>query len=214
MKRTFEKDLKQLKNKLTEMMTLCQEGVSLSINDFITGTQEHLDIIKDIELKINRLEQDIESDCIRFFIQQTPVAKDLRNVSSLLKMITDIERISDMACDISIITKTTNVRYAPNTENFIEMTKKVLEMLDLAIKSVSTRDLELANEVISLDSNVDELYYIIKNDIIKIIKSANGNESEVIDVLIVAKYLERIADHSTNIAEWIIYYLIGIHKGE
>lgn len=214
MKRTFEKDLKQLKNKLTEMMTLCQEGVSLSINDFITGTQEHLDIIKDIELKINRLEQDIESDCIRFFIQQTPVAKDLRNVSSLLKMITDIERISDMACDISIITKTTNVRYAPNTENFIEMTKKVLEMLDLAIKSVSTRDLELANEVISLDSNVDELYYIIKNDIIKSIKSANGNESEVIDVLIVAKYLERIADHSTNIAEWIIYYLIGIHKGE
>ncbi len=212
MRRRFEEDLLKLKYKLAEMAEMCHEALDFAIDDFLNATTNNHSQILEIEEKINRLEQEIENDCIRFIIQQQPVAKDLRNVSSLLKMITDIERIGDQACDISNLTKITNLNYAPDKEAMTEMANIVKEMLDKAIRSVRERSLNLAKEVIDLDEKVDTLYLDIKRDIIEYIKNEHHDEEEVIDILIVAKYFERIADHSTNIAEWITFYLTGHHE--
>lgn len=208
----LEQDLLKLKHKLREMAALTQEAINFAIDDFVLGTDTHYKEIKEIEGSVNRLEQELESDCIRFIIQQQPVAKDLRNVSSLLKMITDIERISDQACDISHLTKTTNANYAPKPGNIIKMAHLSKKMLEQAITAVISRDLELAKNIIELDEQVDNLYITVKNDIINHIKNNHCDEDKVIDILIVAKYLERIADHSTNISEWIIFYLTGHHE--
>ncbi len=212
MRRRFEEDLKQLKLKVVEMTGMCHEAINLAIDDFLAGTSEHNEKVFEIESKINRLEQEIENDCIRFIIQQQPVAKDLRNVSSLLKMITDIERIGDQACDISNLSRVTNASYAPDRQAITEMANITRTMLEKAIKSVRERDLNVANEVINLDEKVDALYVDIKRDIIDYIKNEHHDEEKVIDILIVAKYFERIADHSTNIAEWITFYLTGHHE--
>lgn len=112
MRRQFEEDLKKIRDNLTAMATLCQESIFLAIEGFLNGDISKRDVIKDYELKINEMEQNIENNCIRFIAQQHPVASDLRQVSSLLKMITDLERIGDQAYDISSLTKETNASYA------------------------------------------------------------------------------------------------------
>lgn len=211
MRRQFENDLKKLKTKITEMAHLCQEALTLAIDGFISGKTDNVKNVKELEKQIDALEQDIEAACIRFIVQQHPVASDLRNVSTLLKMITDIERIGDQAYDIANLTLETNATYAPKAEHIVEMTQLVLKMLDLAIEGMGSRDLTTLDKVIDLDDQVDQLYYTIKNDIITNIRTATKDEDKIIDILIIAKYLERIADHSTNIAEWVKYFITGSH---
>lgn len=192
MRRQFEEDLKKIRDNLTAMATLCQESIFLAIEGFLNGDISKRDVIKDYELKINEMEQNIENNCIRFIAQQHPVASDLRQVSSLLKMITDLERIGDQAYDISSLTKETNASYAPNSEDITKMTYLVTSMLEKAIKACVEASLDIAVEVTKLDDEVDDLYIKIKKDIIEKIKNTNVDTDKIVDILIVIKYLKII----------------------
>ena len=165
------------------------------------------------------MERKIEARCLKLILRQQPVASDLRLISTAMKMITDMERIGDHAADIASICIPDERE--KNTEKFKLIDDKISVMADIDLKMVTQSikafiddDLEKAKEIINTDSQVDELFYQVRDDIIKGLKSDEIAPNIAIDTLLLIKYLERIGDHATNICEWIIFYLTGEHKNK
>ena len=163
--------------------------------------------------EIDRQERIIEDLCLKLLLQQQPVAKDLRLISSALKMITDMERIGDHASDISEITiALADQPYIKKLEHIQQMAKETMIMLVGSIEAFVDKDLEKANEVIKRDDVVDDLFDKVKKELIQMIHENADKGEQAADLLMVAKYMERIGDHATNISEWVIFSITGEHK--
>ena len=161
--------------------------------------------------EIDKKERDIESICMKLLLRQQPVARDLRVISSALKMISDMERIGDQASDIVELAqyiKKSDVKYKTHLS---DMANEVIKMVTKSNKSIVKKDIEMARNVIVYDDVVDNYFEEIKKELIRIISSGESDGEEFIDILMIVKYLERIGDHATKIAEWVEYSILGYH---
>ena len=211
MRESYMVQLKALDNMLLEMGKLI--GTSIAMATTALKTQDKAlakeTIARDED--INQMEKDVEALCLKLLLQQHPVARDLRFVSSALKMITDMERIGDQAADIADISMYIDKPFIKKLEHIPQMAEATIKMVDDALAAYVNDDLELAHKVIEADDVVDELFTTIKNDLIKLIQLDSNNGEQAIDLIMIAKYFERIGDHAVNIAEWVIYSITGTH---
>ena len=212
MRNQFEKQLQQLNEDLISMGALCKEAVADAMTALLYSDKQARQKAFLTEYEIDHKERDIESLCMKLLLQQQPVARDLRNISAALKMISDMERIGDQASDIADITK-----YLENSEltqhvHIQQMAEAAMRMLTDSIEAFVKKDLLLARKVMKQDDVVDELFNQVKSELITAIAEESNQGEICIDMVMVAKYFERIADHVVNIAEWVEYSVTGEHK--
>ena len=213
MRRQFDQQLALLNRELIEMGALCEEVIALASKALTEGDPALAARVAPLDTEIDQKERNIESLCLKLLLQQQPVARDLRVISAALKMITDMERIGDHATDISEITiQLADQQYIKELERTQEMAKEATVMLVKSIEAFVNKDIVLAGEVIGRDDRVDELFAEIKDELIDLIHQDTNNGAQAADFLMIAKYLERIGDHATNIAEWVIFSITGQHK--
>lgn len=213
MRNRFDRQLEQLNNELIEMGNLIEQAIQMSVNALIHKDVEAAKNTVVFDQEIDRQERDIESLCMKLLLQQQPVAKDLRLISAALKMITDMERIGDQASDISEITiALANEPYIKDLTLIPQMAMETTLMVTHSVEAFVQKDLKLAQSVIDNDDTVDDLFSKIKETLIDLIRTNAEHSEQATDLLMVAKYFERIGDHATNIAEWVIYSITGHHN--
>jgi len=213
MRNRYERQLELLDAQLLEMGTLIEQSIAVAIEALIEQNTELARQAIEADEEINEKEKEIESLCLKLILQQQPVARDLRTISSVLKMITDMERIGDHAADISDITLSlANQKRIKELEDIPKMAEATSKMLSDSIHAFVEKDISLANSVIEYDDVVDDLFDAVKSDLIELIQKDVNNGSQAIDLVMIAKYFERIGDHAVNIAEWVIFSLTGEHK--
>ena len=210
MRSRFDEQLSLLNKKMIEMGTECESIINLSVKALIEGDTTCAETAKHLRGNIDHMERDIESICIKLLLQQQPVAKDLRQISAALKMVTDMERIGDQAADISELTIAMSQKpYIKNLEHIRSMAKETMIMVIDSLQAFVDRDLDKAHAVIEHDDVVDDLFMTVKKEIIEIIHNRPDDGDQATDLLMVAKYFERIGDHAANIAEWVIFSITG-----
>jgi len=212
MRNKFDEQLEFLNTQLIQMGALCEEAITNATKALINGDIGLAKRAIAADGEIDRKEREIEDLCLKLLLQQQPVAGDLRQISSALKMITDLERIGDQAADISEITMLANIKPAAETNHIEDMAKATIKMVTESIDAYVRRDLELARAVIDYDDVVDELFNEVKKDLIRLISEDDGNGEFAVDRMMIAKYFERIGDHATNIAEWVEFSITGRHR--
>ena len=216
MRNHFDEQLEKMHVELITMGALCEEAISVSVKSLLEEDIALTQKASHIEEEIDQKEHEIETLCLRLLLQQQPVAKDLRLISAALKMITDMERIGDHAADISemtiLMSDATYERSAINIDLVESMAKETTDMVIKCVDAFVNKDLELARTVIAQDDVVDDLFADFKQQLIKKINENVKNGEQATDMLMVAKYFERIGDHATNIAEWVIYSITGEHE--
>ena len=199
MREYFDKELTQLNDSLIEMGGLVEQAIKNTMKMIVDG-EDLLDIAREHENRINEAEKSIQSRCLHLLLHQAPVAHDLRYVSAALKMITDLERIGDQAVDIAEMSV-----YIKDKKQVFNASKMVTEAIDAFVKS----DIEVAKKVARQDDIVDELFNRSKNETVELIHKNKELGSEALDIVMIAKYLERIADHAVNVAEWVAFSITG-----
>ena len=212
MRNRFDRQLNELNNELIVMGSLCEEAISKVVKCLIESDEELKENIFQVDRQIDQKERDIENICMKLLLQQQPVAHDLRTISSALKMISDMERIGDQASDIAEIVSFVNDSELGSNVHIADMARSTIKMVTDSVDSFVKKDLELAQEVLQYDNVVDELFVKVKNELISGVRSGAGDPEALIDLLMIAKYFERIGDHAENIAEWVIYSITGSHK--
>lgn len=211
MRNQFDTQLEQLNQDLISMGALCENAIATATRYLMEDDKALRDIVRKGEKEINQKEREIESTCLRLLLQQQPVARDLRLISAALKMITDMERIGDQSADIAEIARFVNYSETKNHVHLAEMAKYAIEMVGTSIDAFVKRDLDLAKSVIAQDDKVDELFTVVKTDLINLISEDVTVGERALDMLMIAKYLERIGDHAVNITEWVIFSITGSH---
>ena len=212
MRNTLEQALEQLNNDLIEMGTLIEIAIDRAITALKTQDIELALSVRDYQKKVTDMEKVIESTSLKILLSQQPVARDLRLISTALKLITDMQRIADQALNISEITmQVLGKTFIKNPDFIVTMAAKTVTMVNEALESFINRDKELAEKVIASDDEVDELFVIARDDLINLINEDKKNGEQAIDFIMIAKYLERISDHAVNICEWVIFYITGEH---
>jgi phosphate transport system protein len=212
MRNKFEEQLAELNNKLIEMGALIERSIAHAIKAMIEQDVVLAQKVIDYDDEIDQKERDIETLCFKLLLQQQPVAKDLRLISAALKMITDMERIGDQAADISQITiYLAKEEYIKQLIHIPQMAEATIKMVTDSINAFVNKDLELARAVSEHDDVVDDLFYTIKSELIALIHENISNGQQALDLLMIAKYFERIGDHAVNIGEWVIFSITGIH---
>lgn len=213
MRNKFDEQLSKLNTELITMGALCEEAISKAAKYLETNKDELQNEVFESDCEIDRKERDIESLCMRLLLQQQPIAGDLRMISSALKMISDMERIGDQASDIAEMVCFVNRTDIGSKVHIADMARATIAMVTDSIDSFVKHDMVMAQKVIAHDDIVDGLFLKVKGELISSVKSADGNTAEaLIDLLMIAKYFERIGDHAENIAEWVIYSITGSHK--
>lgn len=207
----FDYQLEQLHLELIKMGTLCEEAISTAALALVDNDDSLPSKVFETEVRIDRMERDIETMCMKLLLHQQPVAADLRSVSSALKMISDMERIGDQAADIAEISQYIDKNHTIGKIHIKEMARETIKMVTDSVESYVKKNLELADSVIAADDKVDDLFKQVRNELIDIITEDSSNGEFCLDLLMIAKYLERIGDHATNIAEWVKYYITGSH---
>lgn len=211
MRNKFDEQLELLKAHMIQMGALCESAIAKATKALIDGNIELAKQAIAADEEIDQKEREIESLCLKLILQQQPVARDLRQISSALKMITDMERIGDQAADISEITLLGNIESAEDTRYIREMAIATIKMVTDSIDAYVRQDLELARAVIHYDDVVDDLFNKVKGEMIRLISVDAANGEAAIDLMMIAKYFERIGDHATNIAEWVEFSITGRH---
>ena len=212
MRNRFDKELDLLNNELIEMGSLVERAIENAVKTLITKDIEIAQKVIGSDDEIDNMEKTIENRCFKMLLQQQPVAGDLRLISSALKMITDIERIGDQAQDIAEITlMVANEAYIKDITHLPQMANATIKMVKESIDAFVNKDVELAKKVIEYDDVVDNLFNIIKDELINLIRENVENGEQAINFLMIAKYLERIGDHAQNIAEWVVFSITGKH---
>ena len=214
MRNRFDQQLEKLNVELVTMGALCEDALTYAIRALFDRESDMAERAEEAEKQIDQMERDIESICMRLLLQQQPVARDLRVISSALKMIGDMERIGDQAADIAEIVKYLKEDDVPNLGNLREMSDFAAGMVTASINSFVRQDLDLARKVILDDDVVDGYFEKVKEALIGLIAEGDRDGAFLLDVLMVAKYIERIGDHATNIAEWVVYSITGQHPEE
>jgi len=212
MRNKFDEQLSVLNETLIEMGALCERGIAMATKALCEQNIELAKQAIEVEQDNDQKEKEIEDLCIKLLLQQQPVAGDLRLISAALKMVTDMERIGDQAADISGLTiYLTNHTYTKLTEHIPQMALATVKMVNDSVEAYVKKDLALARSVIKYDDVVDDLFNTVKSDLIEMIREDSGNGEQAIDLLMIAKYYERIGDHATNISEWVEYAITGVH---
>ena len=213
MRNRFERQLLELNNELIQMGSMIERAIEMGISALVRQDVEKAKKAIAYDEEIDGQEKTVESLCMKLLLQQQPVAKDLRLISAALKMITDMERIGDQASDIAEIIITEDKSEAQDIPMIIKMSEAASKMVRDSVNAYVEKDLDLARKVMENDDVVDELFEEVKMTLINFIAENKGLQGvEAIDLIMVAKYLERIADHATNIAEWVEFSITGIHK--
>ena len=216
MRNRFDRQLQVLNDELIEMGSLIEQAIEMGISALVKQDVEKAEQAIKFDVEVDEQEKTIESLCMKLLLQQQPVAKDLRLISAALKMITDMERIGDHAADISEMTilmaDSDYEKSAINMEVIKEMAKETTDMVIKSVDAFVNKDLELARWVINRDDVVDDLFDSFRKELIQKINENVKNGEQATDMLMVAKYFERIGDHATNIAEWVIYSITGQHE--
>ncbi len=212
MRNRFDEQLFELNREIIEMGALCEEAIAKTVKALSTGDVAAAKNIKTESVAIDQLERDIENRCMKLLLHQQPVAKDLRLISAALKMITDMERIGDQAEDIAEIITFFNGRTIKEIRFVEEMARETIEMVTESVDAFVKKDVMLAENVIARDDKVDHYFSEVKHGIIDLIRKNSADGEYALDLLMIAKYFERIGDHATNIAEWVIYSVTGTHK--
>ena len=215
-RKIFEEQIAKLKDLLIQMGQLNTEAIADAVTALETQDVALAQKTKSVETLVDEKEQEIERLCLKLILKQQPVASDLLFITSAMKMITDMERIADQAADISdLVIKMSKLPYAESLTEIAEMADRVQAMVRNATKSFVERDGEMAKAVCRADDAVDDLFDVIKRKLTSIVhKNIEDDENgeQALDLLMVAKYLEKIGDHASNIAEWVIFMLTGEHK--
>lgn len=209
----FEKELKELHLEMIEMGNCSTNAIKKAIKAFKTNDAALCQSIIENDKEVNAMEKRIESRCLWLIAREQPVASDLRLITTALKMITDMERICDHAVDIAEITlriKTKNC--FADSSHILQMSETAVDMVKQAIVAYVKNDLVLAKEIEKQDDIVDDYFNLIKKELVEIFKTQPENMDNAIDFLLIAKYLERVADHAVNICEWITFSQTGEHK--
>jgi phosphate transport system protein len=211
MRERFNQQMTHLNTELITMGALCEEAIANAVKYLTEGNEDMKAACINADKGIDRKERDIEALCIKLLLQQQPVASDLRLISAALKMISDMERIGDQASDIVEISNIASKSGIESKTHIAEMAKATIKMVTDSVESFVKNDMKLAKSVIEYDDVVDELFDKVKNELIDAILGGNHNIEALIDLLMIAKYFERIGDHAENIAEWVIYSITGEH---
>ena len=214
MRSRFDEQLAILNRELIEMGALCEEAIALAAKALTDKDKTMAAKVAAMDAEIDQKERNIESMCLKLLLQQQPVARDLRQISAALKMITDMERIGDQAEDISEIVITLDGRYAENSALLKGMAESTIQMVTESVDAYVKRDTALAQQVIKMDDIVDDYFDQVKAELISKIAGEPADGEYALDLLMIAKYLERIGDHAVNIAEWVIFSVTGVHKEE
>lgn len=212
MRKCYDEQLKQLNDELIQMGDLCIGAITFAISNMKTKKDEIKEKVVDIENEINLKEREIEHLCMKLLLEQQPVASDLRLVSSALKMISDMERIGDQAFDIAQMSPIEMDEGSILEKHIFNMAKSTIAMVSNSVDSFVQRDLKMAFSVMQDDDDVDLYFDKVKKDLLLVISQNTEKNGRILDLLMIAKYLERIGDNATNIAEWVVYSLTGEHQ--
>ena len=211
MRNKFDEQLQRLHVELIQMGAACEDAISAAAEALLKGDTALADVAEEAEKDIDQREREVENLCLKLLLQQQPVARDLREISAALKMISDLERIGDQAADIAELASYVRVPDGSGVLHIADMTRAVIGMVTDSVDSFVKKDLELARSVCAADDRVDELIDQVKQELIDMIASDAAWGQQGLDLLMVAKYLERIGDHATNVAEWVEYSITGVH---
>ncbi len=212
MRTNFDKELDLLNKELIKMGSLVEDRIKASVEALINRDENLAKNIIEGDIEVDNMERDIESKCLKLILRQQPVARDLRLISSILKMITDLERIGDHAQDISEISLLfSRKKHIKELTHIPQMAEATIYMVKKSIDAFVNHDMDLAYEVIKFDDKVDHLFDIIKDELILLIREDVDTGEQAINFLMIAKYFERIGDHAENIAEWVVFSIIGEH---
>lgn len=214
MRTRFDEQLSLLDRELIGMGALCEEAIAVAAKALLDGDAPAAARVGGLEQEIDRKERDIETLCLRLLLQQQPVARDLRQISAALKMITDLERIGDQARDITDIVAFLGGRTGAECAPIGDMARAAIGMVTGSVDAYVKRSTELAAGVIAGDDTVDGLFTRVKKELIGHIAARPDDGEYALDLLMIAKYFERIGDHAVNIAEWVEFSVTGVHKGE
>ena len=212
MRNRFDEQLELLNKEMIEMGAMCEEMIGMAASALTQGDVEQAKRVKAEGSGVDQMEREIEGLCMKLLLQQQPVARDLRQISAALKMITDMERIGDQAEDIAEIITFLNGRTMEGVEMIGEMANATIKMVTESIDAYVKQDVALAEAVLVHDDIVDGYFDRMKGEIIHLIAENPADGEFALDLLMISKYFERIGDHATNIAEWVIYSVTGTHK--
>ena len=207
----FDGQLELLHKELVEMGALCENAIAMAARALSDGSTKMAAKVPELSADIDRKERNIETMCMKLLLQQQPVARDLRTISSALKMVTDMERIGDNSGDIAEIVTMANITASDNTEHIQDMARATIKMVTDSIDAFVKKDINLANAVIAYDDVVDSFFD--KTDLIKQFGNPESNGEKVLDLLMIAKYFERMADHAAEIAKWVLFSITGNKEG-
>ena len=212
MRERYHRQLKQMYSLMAEMGGLCQDAIGVSVRT-LSGDEETARKLEEhvlaVDGEIDEMEREIETICTKLLLQQQPVARELRRITAALKMITDLERIGDQASDIAELASFLRAYEDEGKTHLTQMADETIRMVRESVEAFVRLDLDLARSVIAYDDVVDGWFHRIKGDLIDRIARDSSRGEECLDILMVAKYLERIGDHATNLAEWVEYAITG-----
>ena len=213
MRSRFDEQLATLDKELIEMGALCEEAIADAAKALTTADEKTAAKVEPLEAEINQKERDIESLCLKMLLQQQPVARDLRQISAALKMITDLERIGDQASDIAEIITFIDKKAGVDCEPICLMAEATIRMVTESVDAFVKRDVGIAQQAIAHDDTVDDYFLKVKRSLINMISQRPANGEHALDLLMIAKYFERIGDHAVNSAEGEIFSATGVRKG-
>lgn len=213
MRKHFDEQIAALGEEMIAMGAMVETTIEEACEALRTADVKRARIVMEGDHLVDHKEREIESLCLHLLLQQQPVAKDLRQISSALKMITDMERIGDQAADISEIVTVMDLSHS-RPAHFSAMARAAMDMVHQAIDAYVHQDVALARQVMASDDVVDQLFNHVKDDLAALLREDAGRCGEALDLMMIAKYLERIGDHAVNIAEWVVYSVTGLYKGE
>lgn len=209
MRSRFDMQLEQLKLEMTSMGMLCENAIAKASHALLNCDVKAAGELPELLNQVTQKERDIEAICLRLLLQQQPVARDLRTVSAALKMVTDAQRIGTQSGDIAEIVAMGYIREIPEGLPIREMANAVIHMVTDSIDSFVKQDGKLSRNVIEYDDVVDDYFNSIKHSLVQRLKTQEGSSEAMVDLLMVAKYFERIGDHAVNIAKWVLFSLTG-----
>ena len=212
MRKRFDQQLEELNVELIKMGSLCERAIRRAVELLQNPEDTRVSDVDRIEEEVNHKEREIETLCMKLLLQQQPVAKDLREISSALKMISDMERIGDQAQDIADMARFMHVKEISHKIHIGEMAEATIKMVTESINSFVKKDLKAAAAVVKYDDVVDDLFLKIKTELPAMMEKDSKNAEYYIDLIMIAKYFERIGDHAENIAQWVEYSITGSHQ--
>jgi phosphate transport system protein len=215
MRRSFDQQLQVLHDALLCMGTLVERSIQSAVASLIGRDLREAQFAIDNDPAIDRMENEIEGHCLMLILRHQPVARDLRLIAAVLKMTTDLERIGDQAADISgIVKKMGDEPFIKKLVHLPQMAESALEMLSMSLDAFVRGDAELARAAMPMDDHIDELFETIRKELIEILHKNGKDAEQALNLLMIAKYFERIGDHAQNIAEWAEFAVTGVYKGE